>query len=597
MLKLRVVSLFLLISTSSITLVRADEKSTIDAAALKRASSQTAAQALAPDTVAYAEIARPKELIAAIYDHPLRTRVEELPEFREAMKNPKATQARFIVALIEQAAGMKARPLLETIAAEGVYVGASPSYQGAVVLMKSADAAALEKAAKGLLDLARGDAKNKNKPDPVAETKYRGIAVYRLDKLHVALLGPWLIAATDTDLGRGAVDRLVDGGEKSLASEANYQSARKSIVGKPATWAYLNVDTIRAAGLMKKVLVERTQNIAVEAIAGGVLSTLEKTPFATASVYLEKDSVRLALAAPHEASWASGHRQFYFGPEGKGAAPELLRPKHTLLSLSVYRDLGALWQSGPDLLDENGNAELTKSQSDLSTLFSGRDFGRDILGSLRPEISFVAARQDFSASDPAKPSIKLPAFALAFRCKNGAETQDELKLSFQNLIGFFNIVGAQNGQPPLNVTTEKVGPATIVSTAFMQRTVQKEPEHLRNNFSPSVAIVDDRFIIASSRKLATELASAATETSSASERGVTNLATKVDLAVVAEALKDNRETLVAQSMLKKGHDKAAAEKEVERLLTAVRYLRDGSVRLENRDGILRLEAGVRLAID
>jgi hypothetical protein len=273
-----------------------------------------------------------------------------------------------------------------------------------------------------------------------------------------------------------------------------------------------------------------------------------------------------------------------------------LRPSQTLLSMSVYRDLGALWQAGPDLLDENGNAQLTKAQSDLSTFFSGRDFGRDILGSLGPEISIVATRQEFAADAP-KPSIKLPAFALVFRCKNGAETQDDLRLSFQNLIGFFNIVGAQNGQPPLNVTTEKVDGATIVSGSFMQRTVQKEPEHLRNNFSPSVAVVDDRFIIASNKALAKELATTKAKESSRGDQGVTNFVTNVDLAVAAAALKDNRDSLVAQSMLEKGNDKAAAEKEVDGLLAAMKYLRDASLRMETRDGILRFEAGVRLSVD
>jgi hypothetical protein len=572
------------------------EKPPIDAAALTRAAGRTAAEALPSGTIAYAEIAQPKELLATVLDHPLRERLEETPAYRAALADERLTKLRVAVALVEKQIGMTWREAVEAVAAEGVYVGVNPAAGGGAVLLKASDAAVLEKIREALFNLVRGDAAVKGRPDPIAKNDYRGLPVFQLDKLAVATVGPWLIAATSPELARRAIDNFVDGGAKTLATDADYQAARKSIAGRPTAWAYLHVGALREAGLLKKVLVERTENAAAELLFGGLLSTLARTPFATASVYVSRAEARLAIAAPHDAAWAPEARSFYFGPAGKGQAPPPLTPKQAVASVSVYRDLGGMWSSAADLLDENGNAELAKADSNLSTLFAGREFGRDVLGSFRPEIQLVAARQDFSAADAPRPTIKLPAFALAFRLKDAETMQRQLKMSFQNILGFLNIVGAQNGQPPLDLAMEKVGAATVLSGSYLPETVAKDPGHIRNNFSPSVVLAGERFIVASTKGLALELASAAEpKADGASPTAVTNAAAAVDAAVLGEILRDNREPLIAQNMLQKGHDRQAAEKEIDALLAAVRYFQSASLRLATEPGEVKLELGLRLA--
>jgi hypothetical protein len=56
---------------------------------------------------------------------------------------------------------------------------------------------------------------------------------------------------------------------------------------------------------------------------------------------------------------------------------------------------------------------------------------------------------------------------LIFRLKEPEKMQRELKVVFQSLIGFLNIAGAQQGQPPLDVNTEMLGDHLIVSTAYL----------------------------------------------------------------------------------------------------------------------------------
>jgi hypothetical protein len=130
-------------------------------------------------------------------------------------------------------------------------------------------------------------------------------------------------------------------------------------------------------------------------------------------------------------------REFYFGPEGNGAAPALLRPQESLLTLSTYRDLASLWRHAPDLFDERVNAKMAEAESGLATFFGGRNFRDEILGNLQPGLQLAVARQQFPQAG-VTPAIKLPAVAAVFRMKQPEETT-RVQITFQSLIGFVNI--------------------------------------------------------------------------------------------------------------------------------------------------------------
>ncbi|HND56657.1 MAG TPA: hypothetical protein PLV92_29765, partial [Pirellulaceae bacterium] len=129
------------------------------------------------------------------------------------------------------------------------------------------------------------------------------------------------------------------------------------------------------------------------------------------------------------------------------------------------------------------------------------------------------------------------------------------------------------------------------------------------NFSPSLALVGSRLIIASTQELTDELASGVTksapgETNSretkpretnAGEKGESvNTALKVDLAPLRVGLADNREHLVTRNMLDKGHDRAAAEQEIDTLLRIVELVRDFEMKLTTEDGQLKFTSRLGL---
>jgi hypothetical protein len=65
--------------------------------------------------------------------------------------------------------------------------------------------------------------------------------------------------------------------------------------------------------------------------------------------------------------------------------------------------------------------------------------------------------------------------------------------------------------------------------------------------------------------------------------------------VLRSILHDNREQLIAQNMLEKGHSREEAEKEIGGLLMLLSWLGDARLRLAREEGALRAELSVDFA--
>ena len=123
-----------------------------------------------------------------------------------------------------------------------------------------------------------------------------------------------------------------------------------------------------------------------------------------------------------------------------------------------------------------------------------------------------------------------------------------------------------NGLDPLDLNTEKRGDALIVSAEYLPPKAElRAAAPLHFNASSTAAFVGDRFILSSTKQLATELADPLRKP--AAEAAGINARLVLENAEVNAALQLNREPLVAQNMLQRGHDKAAAEAEVQRGLS------------------------------
>ena len=199
-------------------------------------------------------------------------------------------------------------------------------------------------------------------------------------------------------------------------------------------------------------------------------------------------------------------------PEGSGA-PALAKPPGMIASLSLWRDLSAVWESRADLFPPEAVQGLAQLDTFAGQFFGGRDFGTGVLGALTSDWRLVVAMQDYAAMSPV-PDVKLPAFALVVDVRpDDDDFAARLKVAFQSFVGLANLGAAQSKAPPLELGSETFEGVTISTTHFMapakkasdEAADAKEPVHSRHNFSPSAAQVGEHFILSSSLGLTRDL--------------------------------------------------------------------------------------------
>lgn len=543
------------------------------AAPMALADERTAPEILPPSTAIFAEIRQPQDLLNTIYDHKLIRHIEELDQVRSAMEKKEYLNFKAGVAVIESQMGLPWRKIIGQAVGGGVAFAVDTKTRGVVILARSADDATPSKLIEILANLASLDAKNKGNPDPIKTNEYRGIKTYSIDKGKFAAAAGWLLITNNDELGKQIIDSILDTPKESLAADAQFAKAHAAPSASTTAWAYVNTAAIRDAGFAKKLFTGQADNPLAELIFGGLLSTLEHTPYVTFGLEVSDRQLRLSASAPYDRAWAGESREYYFGPQGKGAAPPQLSVDGMIACVSSYRDVSAMWQRAGDLLNEKTNEELAKADSSLSTLFSGKDFGEDILGAFRPDGQIVVARQEFAKDQPT-PAIKLPAFGLVAEMKDPAKMQPELRRIFQSLIGFLNIVGAMDGQPQLELDMEKTDAGQFVTASYLPNAQVKDSPGLKinYNFSPSIAFAGSRFVVASTKALTHTLATAkATDRLQDDVAAVINTDGVLLFDTLQEILSDNRGQLIAQNMLNEGHTKEEAEKKIDVLLKVVGY--------------------------
>ena len=544
---------------------------------------------LYPETsIAYFELSAPVDLIATIFDHPLREKIEALPPYQMATESRQYKQFLFGRAMVETQLQMKWREALETFAANRISIAFDASSQAAAVIAHGKDAASMKLFHQKLLEFAKV---GENR-DTVKEGEYRGVNAYQVNGARFAVYDDRMLITNQPELGKKIIDRLIDGGP-SLADNSNFQTALQARDQSLAGWGFVDVQAIRDSGVASGLYNDKIDNPVLELLLGGIQSSLQKTPYATISLTANVKDLGIKLAISHQADWIPEQREFYFGPGGEGRGPALPALPETLFTLSTYRNFSELWLRAGDLFGAEINDGFAKADANLTTLFAGRDFGEDILGSLEPEVGFIATRQDLSGVTP-RPTIKLPAFAFVFDLKEPETMTRELRRIFQSLVGFLNIVGAMNGQNQLEMDMEKIGDdAELVTATYVPEDDDKDSTdaNIVYNFSPSVGFTGRRFVVASSANLARQLTLA---------KAVSppligdNTHARVQARVLREVLSDNREQLIAQNMLEDGHSREEAEAIIDLLLEVVGYFQDASLRLGTTDDQLEAEFKIQV---
>ena len=537
------------------------------------------ASLLGPETLFYAEVSRPDALIDRAAAGRFREYLRAIPGVRDALEGPDVRQFRDVVALVASRLDTNPEQGLRKLTKGGIVVGFEAADPPRIVVVVTPDDPEfLDRTHETLLELARDDARGKGKPDPVTEEDYRDVTTYRLSDVEAhAIIDGRLVVANGESALEAVIDRMLDDGDR-LVDDPFFEARRPD--DAPMAWAYARIDRLRAVDPDRFGGGDEPDAGAV-LLLGGWLDLLQTAPWASASWDWSDDRLAAELTIAGASEGRSEALARFFPPEGQGATTPIDFGGR-LATINLWRDMGAIWELREELLPPEALQGLAQLDTFAGQFFGGRDFGDSVLEPLGEQWQLVAADQDYEGMDP-EPSLKVPAFALIVEIDaDRPEFGQRLRVAFQSLLGLSNLGAAQSGAPPLMLGSEISDGVAIATARYMPAPGPPEdPEaevHVRHNFSPSIAEVDGRFILASSTPLARTLIEAIRSAAPRDSTDATLLMT-ADGPALAGLVDLNRERLILRNMLERGNDRAAAERDVAVLAGLLRYLGQGTLRV------------------
>jgi hypothetical protein len=563
---------------------------------------RAAAAWVAPDALAYLEILRPEALLDRATGPKVRELIAAVPGLDEQLKGKQLQELRAVANLLASQLGVELDEAVRDLAADGlaVAVEGKEKVERIVLIVTPRKPELLARAHERLLAMARGDAKSKGKPDPVAESDHRGVTTYSVSPQEAhAIVRDRLVIANGPEALRAVLDRIESGGPDSLASDSNFRARREAAPSDALAFAFARPARLRA--IDPKSYGGETPDAGATFILGAWYDSLRNAEWASATLTWTDSRLAADLFLPPPASGYSDAFARYRPPSGQGAAPTIHVPG-SILTVSLWRDLSAIWEVRQDIFPPEAQQNLAQLDTLAGTFFGGRDFGTGVLGSIGHDWRLVIANQDYAAMSPS-PDTKLPGFALIVGLKPGDdEFSDRLKAAFQSFIGLVNLGAAQEKAPPLMLGMERVGDVTIATSKYLAPKPPAdgepdEPVDGRYNFSFSSAQVGDTFFLASNVELARELVRALQSGAPGPGGGDSTLVAEADGDALAALVEVNRERLAMNNMLEKGNARPAAEAQIDLLARLLRYLHRGRLSVADRPDGAHLTVEFDLSAD
>lgn len=552
------------------------------------AAEESPARLMPRSAVAYVEVTQADLLIEKALDPALAKLLQQSKGVQKFYNSEQYRQALVGVALIEARMNAKWPQIVRDLAGS-LHASFDPETNAALLVVRVKNKETLGKLHTTLVDLVELDATSKGNPSPVKSKEYLGVTGWTFGNgEYHAIVDDLYLTSNKQEGIKGLIDRLKDSALPNLTGAAEYQKAKAGIAAGQVAWGMLRMDAARQAAKLEAALSKPSDNPLGELLAGGILETLKDTPLLVGGLHTQNEQWKLRFELPR-VSQSSANRAWFFAQPATPAVP--LRPKGTIASLVMNRDVAGMWVARDELFDEATRTKMAQADSGLGLYFAGRDFGTQVLGELGPEWQLVVTRQKFDDGQPV-PSIKLPAAALVLQLKQPDSFASTLLLGYQKVIGLANLVGAEKGNPQLLLGGEEYKGVSVSKATFLTPPdADQNAASIHYNASPSCARVGNRFIFGTTLGVVKGVIDVMKDPSQQPFGGQTFLS--VDLRETAAALDDNRPALVSQNMLQEGNSREEAEVEVGVLLSILETIRAAGLQLTaDKDAVsLELSAG------
>ena len=564
---------------------------------------------LPSDTPIYLRINEPAKLFLDEFRNPIfLNALKNIPQIGGQLENPQIDQVKMVLGLLASTEDISWSEMVREVLAGPAEIALSPYPQKLVMTVKPKDAARLGRLHAKLLEFIQQDAQNKGNPDPVKKFKHGETDCFSLapTEAHAIYGGRFVLASSEKILG-DALD-VLSGAKKlpsTLDKEPRFAEAVKSATpDSRQAFGFARMDLIRKSNPGTYTVAD-DYNPLLALLFGGWVEAYRQADWLGMAMDWKANKPALEAFLPISADVAKGElRKAFTPPKGVYAAKPLSVPNQ-LGTLSLWRDLGKVWNIRENVVTGPALQGLNGLDNGIGQFFGGRDFGTGVLGSLKPDWRIVVAEQDSKTMIP-KPDLVLPAFAISVGYdKKDEDFRQRWVIAFQSLIGVLNVVGGQQKAPVLVQNQEDFEGAKIYSAKYLppvkpanakpgDSKTDEEGIHIRHNFRPTLVLSGDHLIISSTTEMARDVVKAIKLADSSSDAPPQAMSVDLDGKRIAGLVDVNRERLVMQNMVEKGHGKAAAQTEIGAIEGMIRGLNHAMITAEDTENQFRLKLSLDL---
>jgi hypothetical protein len=536
--------------------------------------------------IAYGEIVSIKPLVDQLPIEDWRKVVENNKDYKKFKNSPQYAQVmagkQILGAVLGYDFDQFFNRMLSTKAALGVYPREGEKIPGYLLVVHYPDRelwAKLRPQIESWTALAAG---GKLERENVA-----GRQVFGLDKkLYYFTESDMLVVANDKKLLETASPVIAGKGGAKLSDDASFKAGSASAKGNVAR-IYLDSEKARAVAKRDRWIPEKVDSFVGTLLLQDLLELGSTSKSVTAGIDVQGKKVSFVVSIPGKPDrLGETYKGFLLDPKQAGAtvAP---RVKGYLAGLVVHRDIQKLYHQREKLVKEEVQPEFDKFESGINNLVPGKNFVEDLLPMLGNQLTFLAARQDFS-NRPGQPAIKLPAFAMVAELSKPKEGGDFLLMLFQAIVPIMNFQLKENGGEPQLLAMEKHNGVDMTFARPLNETVGKNLA-IVHNFRFSAAVVDNKYILATSRDLCQNLIDAYKVPSLLKHPG-RNVVFDWNPVEVAASLAENVDLLVANGV-KEGKPPAQAKEEATFFIDALKTISGAelSTQVHPDDFQIRLE--------
>lgn len=445
--------------------------------------------------------------------------------------------------------------------------GDKPDKPHIVLILVPADLVAAERIVDAIVTMV--GAKVDGKPIADRHRIVDGITGYKLnDEAYLAMFDGVVTFTNHAETLEGIIRKRADKAGK-LASAAEYKQALDAAPAGACLVATANIRSIRKyAG---EDWNKKQDNFIGAMFASGWVENIRRAD--TAVAWLEADSKSLSV----------GGRTFGGAPDDAILKEFVVAGDETkdwskfnipglLGQIELSRNWQGFWELREKLLVPDGVRGAAEFAGIMTTIMGNLDFSGEFLASMKPTMRLIVARREFGETTP---TPVLPSFALVFHMKDTEKLRPRLENGALMALSIINADASQKMNPQYQLAVENHAGVKMTVGKFPPN-LDPGPPGIRYNFEPSIAVVGDRFVVATSQKMLEDFIDSFNRLPASTAKTPENApdVLNTNLHELYRVFDANREAFITSRMIEKDLDRETAARDVRIFLDAAKLVSD-----------------------